>query len=429
MAHGHREAEEGTGSTARARPGARDSAGFQPMKAYASLEEATRILASLAKPIVRVESANLLDARGRVAAKAVVATLDVPPFARAAMDGYAVRAEDTYGAGRLKSRTLRVLEVIHAGQLGTRKVGEGEATQIATGAPMPSGANAVVMVEETERNAGNVMVNGAVHPGENVSPAGEDVRRGTIVVKALSVLTPARIGVCAALGFRDLAVFAKPKVAVLPSGDEVRPPGIALEPGAIYDVNSYTLATLVEEHGCEATLFPVVPDELDAVREALEKAAATHDVVIISGGSSVGERDLVIDAIRALGTLHVHGIAVKPGKPTLVGTVGTAMVLGMPGYPTSCLTNGYGFVVPALRAMARLPAWQPRVVELPMARRVTSTVGRHQYLPVRVENGEALPVYKESGAITSMSEADGFIEIPANVDLVEKGEVVRVVLF
>ncbi|MFN3476088.1 MAG: molybdenum cofactor synthesis domain-containing protein, partial [Candidatus Methylomirabilales bacterium] len=236
------------------------------------------------------------------------------------------------------------------------------------------------------------------------------------------------VGVLAALGMQKVEVYHKPRVAVIPSGNEIVPLDEPLSPGKIYDVNSYTLSALIQEHGGIPTIFPIVPDELEKVKDTIEEALA-YDLIVLSGGSSVGERDMMVEAVERLGEVKFHGIAVKPGKPTLCGVVEGKLIIGMPGYPTSCLTNGYGFLVPVLRKLARLPLRRPLPVRVPLSRRVVSTIGRHQYLPVRLEGGEAIPAFKESGAITSMALADGWIEIPANVDLVEKGELVDVHLF
>lgn len=403
------------------------------MKAFIPLDEGMRILLDCVTPINRTEQVGLLEATGRVLAEPVVASMDVPPFPRAAMDGYAVLAEATFGAGNFHPVRLELLEVIHAADLAGQAVTRGTCIQVATGAPVPAGADAVVQVEDTELEgeggeAGTVKVYKPVYPRQNISPQGEDILAGREVVSAGSRLDPSKIGVLAALGITRVPVLAQPRVAVIPSGNEIVRPGDPLEPGKIYDINSYTLSALIQEHGAVPVLFPVMRDTLEDVQRTLSEAL-TSDLVVISGGSSVGERDVMLEAVERLGEVKFHGIAVKPGKPTLCGLIQGKLVLGMPGYPTSCLTNGYGLLVPVLRKLARLPEPPTAGIELPMSRRYTSTIGRHQYLPVRVENGEVVPVFKESGAITSMADAEGYIEIPANVDLVEKGERVLVKFF
>lgn len=403
------------------------------MKAFISLEDGMRILLDCVEPITRTERVGLLQATGRVLAEPVVAGMSVPPFPRAAMDGYAVIAEDTFGAGNFNPVRLTLVEVIHAGDTARSQVERGTCIQVATGSPIPAGADAVVQVEDTElegesADAGRVKIYTPVYPRQNVSQQGRDIQAGQEVLPSGIRLDPSKIGVLAALGITEVPVFAKPTVAVIPSGNEIVPPGDPLEPGRIYDINSYTLSALVQEIGGIPRLFPIMKDTLEDVRRTLREALAC-DIIVLSGGSSVGERDVMLEAVEGMGEVKFHGIAVKPGKPTLCGVIEGKLLLGMPGYPTSCLTNGYGLLVPVLRKMARLPEARTGGIELPMSRRYTSTIGRHQYLPVRVEQGEVVPAFKESGAITSMADAEGYIEIPANVDLVEKGERVLVKFF
>ncbi len=405
---------------------------MKPLKALLSLEEGMRILMDTAVPLARTERIPLLAAAGRVLAESVTASMDVPPFARAAMDGYAVVAEDTFGAGNFKPARLRLIEVLHAADVSTGRVERGTCMQIATGAPVPAGADAVVQVEDTELEAdaeGRVKIYKPVYPRQNVSPQGQDLQAGKEVLAAGTRLDPSKVGVLAALGHTDALVFAKPIVAVIPSGNEIVAPGQPLAPGKIYDINSYTLSALIADAGGVPRLFPIMQDTLADVQRTLREALIC-DVVVMSGGSSVGERDVMVEAVAALGKIKFHGIAVKPGKPTLCAVIDGRLVLGMPGYPTSCLTNGYGLLVPVLRKLGHLPPAGPAAgLELPMSRRYTSTTGRHQFLPVRIERGEVVPAFKESGAITSMAHAEGYIEIPANVDLVEKGERVTVKFF
>jgi molybdenum cofactor synthesis domain-containing protein len=386
------------------------------------------MLADLAKPVARTERTPLLDALHRVAAEDVVSAIFVPLVDRASMDGYAVRAADTYRAGKFRPAILRRTATMYADSIPKTRVTKGTCVEVATGASIPRGADAVVMVEDTEREEGRVKVYSPVHPGENVSPQGEDIRKGETVVRQGEFLTPAKVGAVAAVGRKDMLVFDRPRVAILTTGDEVIPPGRPIRPGQVYDINAHTMASVVRESGGEPILLGRVADTLAALKAAIRKAVK-EDLVVFSGGSSVGEKDMIIDVLRAMGEVRFHGVAVKPGKPTVLGVVGGKAVLGMPGYPTSCLSNCYMMLAPMLRTIARLPPAPPKVIELPLSKRIVSSMGRVEFHTVRVEDGMAVPAYKESGAITSMAHADGYIEIPANVDLVEKGERVRVVLF
>lgn len=402
---------------------------MRPIRETISLDDARALIAGVARPVSRVEAVPLEQANGRVLANPVVAQADVPPFSRAAMDGYAVRAADTFGASTHEPRTLTSVETVHTGQVPTLPVAAGECTEIATGAPVPAGADAVVMVEETDSASnGSVRVYAPVYPGQNVGRQGADIRVGQRVFEAHTVLNPSRLGALAALGYVQVDVFARPRVAILSTGDEVVEPGQPLKPGQIYNINRFTLAGIIAEHGGEPVALPTAPDTLDGLQRALD-ACRGFDVVVFSGGSSVGERDLILDAVERMGTVLFHGIAVKPGKPTLFGTIGDTPIFGMPGYATSCLSNAYMLLVPPLRRMAHLPAATPRTLRVVLGQRVVSTTGRHQFYTVRIVNGTAMPAFKGSGDITSMAQADGYIEIPAQIDVVEAGEVVEVVIF
>src|SRR5262245_10469550 len=402
---------------------------MRPIRETIPFEEARALIVEAGAPVARTERVALRDALNRVVAAPVRSTLDVPPFDRAAMDGFAVRAEDTFGAGRHEPKTLRAIEKIYTGQVPQRAVGHGECIEIATGAPMPEGADAVVMVEETERGADDeVRIFTPVYPRQHVGRRAADIAAGAAVLPDGELLAPSRIGALAAVGAMEIEVVAKPRVAILSTGNEIVDPGERLGPGQIYDINRFTLASLVSAHGGVPVVLSSAPDTLDALSAAIDTALA-EDVIVFSGGSSVGERDLILDVLKARGEVLFHGVAVKPGKPTVFGRVAGKPVLGMPGYPTSCLSNGYMLLVPMLRRMARLPEHHPRIVRVPLARRIVSTTGRHQFYTVRLVDGSAAPAFKASGDITSMAHADGYIEIPAHVDIVEAGELVDVKLF
>ncbi len=401
---------------------------MRPIKNTIPLEEARELIAAACKPIERRERVALIDANGRVSAADVQSMRDVPPFARAGMDGFAVIADDTFGASRYEPKTLRVIEKVYTGQVPTRQLTPGTAVEIATGAPIPAGADAVVMVEETERAGDDVRVLTPVYPRQNVGRQGADIAVGQTVIRDGDVLNPSRIGALAALGGGDVEVYAKPTVAILSTGNEIVDPGQELQPGQIYDINKFTLSSIVQEHGGVPMPFATAHDTIEALDRAID-ACLSCDVLVFSGGSSVGERDLVLDAIRRRGEIAFHGIAVKPGKPTAFGTIQGKPMFGMPGYPTSCLSNAYLLLVPALRAIARLRPRHTHTVSLPLGQRIVSTTGRHQFYTVRIVDGQAMPAFKASGDITSMSQADGYIEIPAQTDIAEKGEIVDVKLF
>jgi molybdenum cofactor synthesis domain-containing protein len=400
---------------------------MRPIGRTIPIAEAIERVVGAARPIERTERIGLGGADGRVLAETVVASADVPPFDRAMMDGFAVIAEDTVGAARATPRVLQLVDSVHTGQMASHRVTHGSCIQIATGAPLPDGATAVVMVEETETSDGNVRVMVPVSPGQNVGRRGADLPAGQVVLERGQHLNPSRLGALAATGAADVAVYARPVVAILSTGDEIVEPGRPLGRAQIYDINRYTLSAVATAHGGVPAVLPPSPDNLDDLTSVVLDSAA--DIFIFSGGSSVGEKDLVVDVLRRTGEVVFHGIAIKPGKPTIFGRVRGTPVLGMPGNPTSCLSNAYLLLIPLLRRIARLPDYHPRTVTVPLARRILSTAGRHQFYPVRVVGGAAVPAFKASGDITSMSQADGYFEIAAETDVVQADELVEVKLF
>ncbi len=403
---------------------------MKPISKLISLDKAMEICFGEIKEIEDTEIIHLGEACGRVIAEDIKSSVNVPPFARSAMDGYAVISENTFGAGQNRPKKFKFLEKIHAGEVPSLEVTEGLCSQIATGAMLPPGADAVVKVEDTELEGEEILVYRPVHPGSHVSPEGEDVAVGNKVLEKGNYLTPAKTGVLAALGIEEVKVYRRPEAVIIPTGKEVRPLGAELSPGQIYDVNSHTLKAILSANGVKTLIHPeILEDRRETVEEAIKHYKDTADLIIFSGGSSVGERDVIVEAIKKEGLVLFHGIAVKPGKPTLFGKAGRTLIFGMPGNPASCLSNSYIMLLPLIRRMARLPEDRKRKVMLPMAKRITSELGRHQFLTIKIEEGKVFPVFKTSSAITSMSEADGYIEIPLMVDLLEKDAEVEVILF
>lgn len=398
---------------------------MRPIKRLIQLDEALDLAMTRTHPVTRRETVPILESYGRVSAETVISKISVPPFCRSAMDGYAVRASDTYGAAKLKPIMLRRTEVIYAGSVPKKSVSKEHCAEIATGAMLPKGADAVVMVEDTELDGGNILIYDSVHPGQNVSKKGDDISIGTAAISRGDVLNPSKIGAMAAIGRGEVSVYSKPLVAVVPTGNEIAELGRDLRPGQVYDINSFTLSSVIGANGGKARTLPIVSDSVKDL-ERVVKTNKDCDMLVFSGGSSVGERDVMLDVLEKHGSVVFHGVAIKPGKPTLFGTIGKQLLFGMPGYPTACLSNAYILLAPVLRKMSMLPQRPTATLEAKMAKRVVSTTGRTQFLTVRLDGGRAYPAFKESGAITSMAFADGYVVIPADVDLVEKDEKVLV---
>jgi molybdenum cofactor synthesis domain-containing protein len=402
---------------------------MRPFTSIISLDEARRRLEAGVRPIDRTERLPLADAAGRVAAADIVSTIAVPPFARSVMDGYALASADTRRATRETPVRLRIVERIYTGQLPGHRVTAGTCAEIATGAPLPEGADAVVMVEHTRQpDLDLVDVLTPVTPSQNVGRRGADISPGDVVVREGDVLNPGRLGAIAAVGHSEAEVYARPRVAVLSTGNEVVDPGTPLAGGQIYDVNRFTLGAVIAANGGTPETHRPAADTVEALTAALDGCAGA-DMIVFSGGSSVGERDLVVDLVAARGDMIFHGIAVKPGKPTAFARIGDTPFFGMPGNPTSCLSNAYVLLVPFLRATARLPLYAPRTVRARLGQRIVSPADRHQFFTVRLRDGAAFPAFKGSGDITSLSQADGYLEIETGQSTIEEGTIVDVTLF
>ncbi|MFB6233658.1 MAG: molybdopterin biosynthesis protein, partial [Haloarculaceae archaeon] len=382
------------------------------------------------------EHVPLDAARGRVLGERIDADIDVPGFDRASMDGYALRARDTFGADEADPARLAVSGSVHTGETPAVRVEPGTAVEVSTGAVMPSGADAVVKVERTTRDGDSVAVRTAVAPGDSVMAAGADVAAGERALGPGTRITPREIGLLSALGVHEVPVRRRPMVGILSTGDELVRPGDDLDHrrGQIYDVNSYTIAASVEEAGGEAVLYPHAGDDYGEMERLLREAASECDLVLTSGSTSASAVDVVYKVVEEHGELLLHGVAVKPGKPMLVGTIEDAAYVGLPGYPVSALTIFRTFVAPAVRAAAGREEPATERVRGEMAVRERYAEGRLRLMPVGLledGDGETLvyPVDKGSGATTSLVEADGIVEVPAGTDYVADGELVDVRLF
>lgn len=403
-----------------------------------SVEEAKRILyAQFTPKPVGTETIPLTQAYGRVLVEDIQAQIDVPPFDRASMDGFAVHAEDTFGAEEEKPVTLEIVGKVGAGEKPEFDVEKGQAVEISTGAPVPKGANAVVMVEHTWQDGKTLRVFKPVSPGENIMASGSDIMAGELILRKGTVLTPREIGVLASIGVTEVKVFRRPTVAIISTGNEIVQPGEPLEYGKIYDINAYSVYASVIENGGQPVFLGVVKDEAELITRKLREGLQKADMVITSGGTSAGVGDLLYQIINNLGKpgILVHGVSVKPGKPLIIAIADGKPLFGLPGYPTSALTIFQIFVAPVLREMAGLkPQLEREVIYAKTAEKIYLQEGRREYLPVNVILGEAggytaYPILSGSGAITTLAEADGFIEIPENRTFLEIGELVRVKLF
>ncbi len=386
---------------------------------------------------VGIETVALEDALGRVLAEDVRSEVDVPGFDRSNMDGFAVHAEDTFGASEERPIRLRLnCETIPTGVMPKAEVTQGTATMIATGGMLPRGADAVVPVEMTDvEQAGEVLVvRGARVPGAALSFAGTDMGRGETVLFAGTRLTSRETGLLAAIGRAEVEVHRRPRVAILSTGDEIVQPGEVMRPGLVYDSNGRILADAVRELGGDPEFLGAFRDDVDALRTALHSALSDADIVLLSGGTSKGEGDLNGIVVSELDPgIAVHGVALKPGKPICLASHHGRPVVILPGFPTSAIFTFHEFVAPVVRSMAGLSAEERDEVPARMAQQVVSERGRLEYLLVGlVESPDsglrAYPMGKGSGSVTTFSRADGFVRVGRNTEIVEADAAVSVTL-
>ncbi|HET7191283.1 MAG TPA: molybdopterin biosynthesis protein [Pseudolabrys sp.] len=389
-----------------------------------STEEArTRFGQHLELVPLSAETVTLGDTRGRVLAQDVIAEVDAPPFDRSSVDGFAVRAVDTVGAGGNNPKILKLNgEVIACGHAPAITVTAGTCTAIATGGVVPRGADAVVMIEQTElieHGPPRIELCRAALPGQFISFAGSDIARGETLLRRGTLIGAREVGMLAACGLDRVEVVRRPQVAILSTGDELVEPGEPLRPAGVYDSNGAIIAAAVAEAGGEPHMYGAFPDDAAVLEKAVREALAASDMVVLSGGTSKGAGDLSHSVVSRLGPpgILVHGVALKPGKPLCLAVIGKKPVVVLPGFPTSAIFTFHTFVAPVIRAYAGLPQEYAKSVTARVPMRVASELGRKEFVLVSLIEGEsatlAFPTGKGSGAVTSFSQADGFLEIEA----------------
>jgi len=388
------------------------------------------------------ETADLAQAAGRVLAEGMVAPHDWPLLDRSCMDGFAVNARDVFGAGESNPGYLECVAALPIDKLPDTVLSPGECAHIATGGVLPEGADAVVMVEHTqamqdETVGGTIEIRKSVAPGENVMQRGEDARLDAEALPAGTVLRPQEIGLAAALGFEKLSLRKRAKVGILSTGDELIEVGGTPKPGQVRDVNTHTIAALVEQAGGVPVPYGIIKDDLQSLSKALEKAIAENDVVLLSGGSSIGVRDLTVQAIESMDNAKIlaHGVAISPGKPTILGRVGDKPVLGLPGQVTSALVVVHLLVLPLIRhRMGDAEAFSPNrrcLRKAELARNMASKPGREDYVRIRLEERDgqpplAHPVLGKSGLLRTIVQANGLAVIPADSEGLYASELIDI---
>lgn len=403
-----------------------------------TIDEAQKIIRQHFKPhSLGTEEIHLLNAAGRTLAEDVTATLDIPPFDRSTVDGYAVRAEDTFGAEENRPITLKLTGTVNIGEMPKIKVTKGKTVEIVTGAPIPEGADAVVMLEHTERANSSISIFSPVVKDENVMKAASDIKKGQKILTKGTPLSSRQIGMLAAIGKAKTKVYRTPRVAVLSTGPEITEPGKKLVPAKIYDINAYSLSVAVTESGADPIYLGVIQDDLNELQKALKNALASTDMVVTSGGVSVGPKDIMPRAVNSLGKpgLIICGISIKPGKPTTIASIYGKPVFSLPGHPASALLVFDLLARPLIQQMARKEVAKPAEVKAVAGTRMFPAKGRRTYVMVKLARDKkdiitATPLASSlSGAITTLAKADGYVQIPENVQFIEAGERCTVHIF
>ncbi len=396
---------------------------IRPFGRLVPVEAARRRLLRAAKPVPRTETVPLADGLGRVAAEVVRAPAPVPPVARATWDGFAFRSASTRGARRGRPAAFELVGEVYADGGYSGRVGSREAVSIAAGGRLPPGVDTMAIFEETRPGPRRVEVFRYVRPGERIAWPGADFPRGRRLVAPGDVLSPATLGALAAAGATRVSVYGRPRVAILPNGNELTEPGRPLRAGRLYEINNFTLGAVARAAGAVVDPRPPLPDRPRVIEAAVRRALRTHDVVVLTGGSSVGEHDYLAEVVPRVGRVLFHGVAVRPGKPTLAATARGRIVLGMPGHPTSALANSYWLLAPLLRRLGHLPGdgWTDVPVRL-AHRGDRPSPDLSTVLALRVEDGWAHPTFHGSHAISSLAGVNAFAILPPGARPTRRGQ-------
>ncbi|MBW2425628.1 MAG: molybdopterin molybdotransferase MoeA [Deltaproteobacteria bacterium] len=401
------------------------------MRGFAERVDVEVVDAWLAEQVLRgpSESVPLLESFGRVLAEDVTAEFDVPGFPRAAMDGYAIRGEESFGASMYDAIRFKVVGLSLPGAPWDGVLEAGQAVRIMTGAAIPRGADAVAKAEICEERGGSVAIAEAVAPRKNVGAIGEDIRRGDRVLAAGRRLRPQDVGLLSSIGRPEVACVRAPRVRLVVTGDELLPAGSKPEGARIVDSNSVVLRGLIDRDGGRALPFEILPDIPDRIAASMADSEA--DVVLVSGGTSVGQEDHAPRLLGELGELVFHGISMRPSSPTGIGRIGDRFVFLLPGNPVSCLAAYEFFAGPTIRALGgRSRAWPHRRIRLPLSRKIASEVGRTDYVRVAIEDGRALPLGTSGASILSSTvRAAGAVIVPRELEGTPEGGMVEVLLY
>ena len=366
---------------------------------------------------------------GRIAFSDVASAENIPAFDRSTVDGYAVLSRDTFGSSESIPAQLSCIGEILMGEEATLRISDGECVKISTGGMLPENADSVVMVENTDTQFDDFcLVFKAVSPFENVTRKGDDIKEGDIILKKGTLITPAHIGMLLSVGITEIEVKRKVRVGIISTGDELVSADTVPSPGKIRDINSHILSAMVREWGCEKKDYGIIGDDYGKILSAVDKACDENDIVLISGGSSAGTRDMTVKVISELGEVFFHGIALKPGKPTIFGKVRGRSVFGLPGNPGAAFYVSLLTVKPLVQMLAGLPS-ESKLKKYPVSSNISSNHGREEIVSVRIKDSTAEPLFTKSAFMSAISECDGYIVIDRNTEGIKEGDAVDVHLF
>ncbi|MCL2116336.1 MAG: molybdopterin-binding protein [Methanobrevibacter sp.] len=396
------------------------------------VEEANDIIKKLFNELYSPKSEEIAieNSYKKVLFQDIESSIDLPPFNRSLKDGFALKSVDTFGASEENPNILKCIDSVEAGSFSNKTINKGECIEISTGAPIPEGADSVAMVEFSEKEDDEVFILKSVPPSQDIAIKGSDIEKNKLLLKKKTILSPDKIGVLSAQGIKKIATFKNPKISVISTGNELLKDNEEMEYGKIYDVNTNAIKNAAISCGGEGVANEIVKDDYDELKSSIQKSLKASDIVICSGGTSAGVGDILRHVLDDIGEVIIHGISVKPGKPTIIGKVDGKLVIGLPGNPVSALIIFYVFIAPNIRRLAGLnEVEKSKIATATLSKRLHSSKGRMQYSLVKLEDHLAIPIIKDSGAITSLADADGYVKIPKSVELIDEGEKVKVTLF
>ncbi len=396
------------------------------------VDEAKKIIAKLFKECYhpKSEETSIDNSYKKVLFQDIKSSIDLPPFNRSLKDGFALKSQDSFGANEENPKILKCIDTIEAGSFSEKTINIGECIEISTGAPIPKGADAIAMVEFSEKDEDNIHILKSVVPNQDIALKGSDIEKEKLLLNKGTILSPDKIGVLSAQGIEKINTFKNPKISIISTGNELLKENEKMKYGKIYDVNTNAIKNAAISSGADPIAKGIVKDNYNDLKLKIQESLQKTDIVICSGGTSAGVGDVLRHVLDDIGEVIIHGISVKPGKPTIIGKIDEKIVIGLPGNPVSALIIFYVFIAPNIRKLAGLSEIEKgKITTANLSKRLHSSKGRMQYSLVKIKNDLAIPIIKDSGAITSLADADGYVKIPKSVELVDEGENVKINLF